>query len=67
MKPTTRKQKNATESRETDMSSDIENIDIMLEGFYLERGESESRNFGRRPEISCYETSVNQNTNSHSN
>ena len=49
------------------MLSDIENFDIMLWGDNSEREESESSNFGRRPYSPCYDTSVNQNTNSHSN
>ena len=47
--PTTRKQKKARKSRETDMLSDIENLDIMVRGNNFEREESESSNFGRRP------------------
>ena len=63
--PTTRKQKRkARKSREADMLSDIENLDIMLGGNNLVREESESSNFGRRPDSPCYDTSVNQNTNS---
>ena len=48
------------------MLSDIENIDIMLGGNNLVREESESNNSGRKPDGPCYDTSVNQNTNSHS-
>ena len=65
--PATRKPKKARKSREKDMLSDIENLDIMLGGKNREREESESSNFGRRPDSPCYNTSVNQNTNSHSN
>ena len=51
------------------MLSDIENLDIMLWGNNLEREreESESGNFGRKPDSPCYNTAVNQNTNSHYN
>ena len=65
--PTTRKQKKARKSRESDMLSDIENFDIMLGGNNLETEERESSNSGRRPDSSCYDASMNQNTNSHSN
>ena len=37
--PTTRKQKKARKSREQDMLSDIENLDIMLGGNSLDREE----------------------------
>ena len=47
--PTTRKQKKARKSREAEMLSNIENLDIMLSGNHLEREESENSNFGRRP------------------
>ena len=49
------------------MLSDIGNLDVMLGGNNLAREETESSNFGRRPDCPCYATSVNQNTNSHSN
>ena len=49
------------------MLSDIENLDIMLGGNNIERLESESSNFGRRPDSPCYDTPVNQNSNCHSN
>ena len=39
----------------------------MLGGNNIERGKSESSNFGRRPDSPCYDSSVNQNTNSHFN
>ena len=42
--PTTRKQKKAGKSREQEMLSYIENLDIMLGGNSLEREESESSN-----------------------
>ena len=54
-------------SRSTDLLSDIENLDIMIGGSNLERDESDSSNFGRRLDSPSYDTSVNQNTNSHSN
>ena len=66
--PTPRKPKSkARKSREADMLCDIGILDIMLGGNNLEREESESSNFDRRPDSSCYDTSVNQNTNYHSN
>ena len=46
------------------MLSDLENLDIMLGGNNLEKEESESFNFGRRPDSPCYGTSVNLNTKS---
>ena len=64
--PTTRKQKKARKSREPDMLSDIENFDIMLAGSNTQREKFESSNFGRRTDSPCSDTSVNQNTNSHS-
>ena len=48
--PTTRKQKNVRKSRGAEMLSDIENLDIMLEGNRLEREESEYGGFNRRIE-----------------
>ena len=66
--PTPRKPKSkARKSREADMLSDIGILDIMLGGNNLENEESESSNFDRRPDSPCYDTSVNQNTNYHSN
>ena len=65
--PTTRNQKKARKSTETDMWSDIENLYVMLGGNYLEREETETSNFGRRPDSPCYDSSLNQNINSHSN
>ena len=52
--PTTRKQKKARKSREVYMLSDIENLDVLLGGNYLERDESETSNYGRRPESHSY-------------
>ena len=65
--PTSRKQKKARKSREQEMLSDIENLDIMLGGNNLEREESESSNFGRKPESPSYNVLLNQNVQSHSN
>ena len=65
---TSRKQKKARKPRESDMLSDIENLDILLAGITeTEREESEPSNFGTRPDSPCYDASMNQNTNSHSN
>ena len=47
--PNTRKQKKARKSRGVEMLSDIENLDIMLGGNHLERGESEFSDSIRRP------------------
>ena len=50
--PTTRKQKKARKSREAEMLSDIENLDIMLGGNHFdrnERSESLNSNQARRP------------------
>ena len=58
--PTTRKQKKARKSREAEMLSNIENLDIMLSGNPLEREESEESNFGRMPENPSYDTLMNQ-------
>ena len=65
--PTTREQKKARKSREQDMLSDDENLDIMLGGNSLDREESISTNLGRRPESPCYGKLLNQNGQSHSN
>ena len=64
---TTRKEKKATKSREQDMLSDIENLDIMLRENSLKREGSESSNLGRRPESPSYDTLMNQSVQSHSN
>ena len=64
--PTTRKRKKARKAREADVLSDVENFDILL-GEKTKREDSESSDFGRRPDSPCYDTSLNQNTNSHSN
>ena len=63
----TRKQKKAKESREKDMLSDIEILDIILGGNSLERDESELSNSGRRPDSPRYNNLMNQDTNSHPN
>ena len=60
--PTTRKQKKARKSREVNMLSDIENLDVMLGGNHLKRDESEISNHGRRPESPRYDTLLNQNS-----
>ena len=66
--PTTRKQKSrARKSREADMPSDIENLDIMLGSNRLEREESEFCNSVRRPESPSHNALVNHEMNSHSN
>ena len=65
--PTTRKQKKDRKCRESHLLSDIEKLDKMLGGNNLEKEGSESNNFGRRPDSPCYDTSMNQNTNSRSN
>ena len=60
--PTTRKQKSARKSREVDMLSDIENLNVMLGGNHPERDKSERSNYGRRPESPSYDTLLNQKT-----
>ena len=65
--PTTRKQQNkARKSREADMLSDIENLDILLGSIRLEREESEFSNSVRRPGSPSYNALVNHDVNSHS-
>ena len=59
--PTTRKQKKARKPRETDMASDIENIDTMLGGNHFEWDECKFSVSFRRPESSSYNTLVNMN------
>ena len=49
------------------MSSDIKNLDVMLGGNHLERHDSESSYYGRRPESPRYGTLLNQESTSHSN
>ena len=65
--PTTRKQKKARKSREVNMLSDIDNLDVMLGGNHSGRDESDISNHGRRPENPSYDTLLNQNSNSHLN
>ena len=65
--PSTRKQKKARKSRVVDMLSYIENLNVMLGGNQLERDESETSNYGRRPQSPSYGTLLNQNSNSHRN
>ena len=66
--PTKRKQKNrARKSREADMSSDIENLDIMLDSNHFERGERRFSNSARRSESPRYNTLKFNESNSHSN
>ena len=66
--PTTRKQKSKVrKSREADMLSDRENIDIMLDTNHFEREECELSNSVRKPEISSFNALVNNESNSHSN
>ena len=66
--PTTRKQKKARrKSREVDLLSDIENLDVMFGGNHFERDESEISNQGRSPGSPSLGTLLNQNSNSHLN
>ena len=58
--PTTRQQKKARKSREQDMLSDIENLDIMLGRNSLNREESISSNLDRRPDSPSYGNLLNQ-------
>ena len=48
--PTTRKQEKARKSRGLEISSDIENLDIMLGERHSEREESVNSNSAERPE-----------------
>ena len=66
--PTTGKQKRkARKSREAEMLSDLENMDIPLGSNHFQRDDSEFGNSARRPESPGYDTLVDHNTNSHSN
>ena len=66
--PTIRKQKyRARKSREADMLSDIEILDIMLGSSHLEREESELSNSVRVPESPRFSALTNHDLNSHSN
>ena len=65
--PTTRKRKKARKSREQDMLSDIENLDIIIGGNSLDRDENISSSLGRRPpESPSYGNFLNQNGQSQS-
>ena len=64
---TTRNQKKTRKCTETDMLSNIGNLDLMLGGNHLERDKVEISNYGRRPESPSYDTLLNQNSNSHHN
>ena len=57
--PTTKKQKKPRKSREQDMLSDIEYLDIKLGGNSLDREESASSNLGTRPESPSYGNLLN--------
>ena len=64
--PTTRKQKKARKSREAEMLSDIENLDIMLGGSHFdrnERSESMYSNQAGRPESLFEDELENENEN----
>ena len=66
--PTTRKRRiRARKSREADMLSDIENLDIMLGSNHLEREGSEISNSVRRPESPSYTALTSSDINSLSN
>ena len=58
--PTTRKQKEARKSREVDMLSDIEDLDVMLGGTHSGRDETDISNHGRRPENPIYDILLNK-------
>ena len=65
---TTRKQKNkARKSRDADMLSDIDNMDVMLRSNHFEQEESELSNSVRSPERPSYNAISNHDLNSHSN
>ena len=49
------------------MFSDIGNLDIVLGGNYFERDGREFSNSVRRPASPSYKTSINKESNSHSN
>ena len=66
--PTKRKQMSkARKSREADLLSDIEKMDIMLGSNHLEREGSELSKSVCRPESPSYNALVNHDVNSHSN
>ena len=64
--PTTKKQKSRARKRETDMLSDIKNLDILLGSNRLEREESEFSNSVRRTESPSYNALVNHDVKFHS-
>ena len=67
--PTTRRQKKARKSRGIEMLSDIENLDIMLGENHFnrnERDESDSSNFGRRPDSASADELENNGENRYS-
>ena len=66
--PTTWKHKSKSrKSREAEMLSDLEKMDIMLGSDHFEREDSELGNSARRPESPNYDALVDHNTSSHSN
>ena len=65
---TTRKQKSkARKSKDAEMLSDLENIDIMLGSNHFERDDSDIGKSARRPESLSHDALEDHNTNSHSN
>ena len=58
--PTTRKPKKARTSRELEIFSDIENLDVMLGGNLFDREESEDSILARRPESASCNASDNE-------
>ena len=64
MPPTSQQKGNARKSRDADMLSDIENVEIWLGSNHLER---ERSNSVRRRERPSYNALVNHDVNSHSN
>ena len=65
--PTTRKQKKPRKSRGAEMLSDKENLDIMLGGIHLERGESEYDISSRRSNSPNLNTHGNNEESHHPN
>ena len=62
--PVTIKQKSKTrKSREADMISDLENMDVLIENSHYERADSEFGNSIRRPESPSYDALVDHNSN----
>ena len=64
---TTRKQKEARNSREAEMLSDIESLDFMLGCNHLGREGSEFSDFVRRPDIPKYNVPENNQEDSYPN